>query len=53
MRKLSTLTVLAAGLALLAGPDLHGQTIPKAGLPVLTTSAGQSSDVETLNIVME
>jgi len=27
--------------------------IPKAQLPVLTTSAGQSPDVETLNIVLE
>ena len=30
-----------------------GQTVPKAGVPVLTTSAGQSPDVETLNVVME
>lgn len=27
--------------------------IPKAGLPVLTTSAGQSADVETINVIME
>ncbi len=27
--------------------------IPKAELPVLTTSAGQSSDVETLNVILE
>jgi hypothetical protein len=32
---------------------LAGQTVPKGQLPVLTTSAGQSPDVETLNIVME
>jgi hypothetical protein len=29
------------------------QDIPKSGLPVLTTSAGQSTDAVTLNIVME
>jgi hypothetical protein len=32
---------------------IAGQTVPKAGLPVLTTSAGQSTDVTTLNIVLE
>jgi Domain of unknown function (DUF6305) len=37
--------ILAAGAT--------GLTPPKAKLPVLTTSAGQSPDVETLNIVME
>jgi len=29
------------------------ENIPKAQLPVLTTSAGQSADVTTLNIIME
>jgi hypothetical protein len=29
------------------------QGVPKAALPVLTTSAGQSQDVTTLNIVLE
>jgi hypothetical protein len=29
------------------------QDIPKAKLPVLTTSAGQSSDVETMNVILE
>ncbi len=53
MRVLTTLTVLVGGFALLAAPDLRGQTVPKAGLPVLTTSAGQSTDVETLNVIME
>ncbi len=28
-------------------------TVPKAGLPVLTTSAGQSNDVTTVNIILE
>jgi hypothetical protein len=45
--------LLAAGLVALAGAAASGQTVPKAGLPVLTTSAGQSTDVETLNIVLE
>jgi len=31
----------------------HSQELPKANLPVLTTSAGQSPDVTTLNIVCE
>jgi len=37
------------GLSLL----IAGQAIPKSGLPVLTTSAGQSTDVTTLNIVLD
>jgi hypothetical protein len=37
------------GLSLLVA----GQSVPKAGLPVLTTSAGQSTDVTTLNIVLD
>jgi Domain of unknown function (DUF6305) len=41
--------VAALGLCLL----IAGQAIPKAGLPVLTTSAGQSTDVTTLNIVLD
>lgn len=32
---------------------LNGQTVPKAKLPVLSTSAGQSPDVTTLNIILE
>jgi len=32
---------------------LNAQEIPKAQYPVLTTSAGQSTDVETLNIIAE
>jgi len=47
-----TIIVLAAGSLVLAGA-LFGQPVPKSKLPVLTTSAGQSPDVETLNIVME
>ncbi|MGB8957731.1 MAG: DUF6305 family protein [Candidatus Aminicenantales bacterium] len=40
----------AVGLAFLAARQ---QALPKAGLPVLTTSAGQSTDVVTLNIVLD
>jgi len=29
------------------------ETIPKAQLPVLTTSAGQSADINTLNVILE
>jgi len=45
--------LIAAALIVLGGAAASGQTVPKAGLPVLTTSAGQSTDVETLNIVLE
>ncbi len=40
----------ALGLAFLAAGQ---QALPKVGLPVLTTSAGQSTDVTTLNIVLD
>ena len=43
---------IAIGILIFAAA-LAGQTVPKGQLPVLTTSAGQSPDVETLNIVME
>ncbi len=39
----------ALGISLL----LAAQAPPKVGLPVLTTSAGQSTDVTTLNIVLD
>jgi hypothetical protein len=38
------------GLSFLAAGQ---QALPKVGLPVLTTSAGQSTDVTTLNIVLD
>ena len=47
-----TTLCLIMGIAFLAG-GLFSQNVPKAKMPVLTTSAGQSPDVETLNIVME
>jgi len=42
--------VAALGLAFLIAGQ---QALPKVGLPILTTSAGQSTDVTTLNIVLE
>ena len=46
--------VLAAALFVFFSPALAAPAnIPKAQLPVLTTSAGQSPDVETINIVLE
>jgi len=46
--------VLAAALFVFFSPALAAPAnIPKAQLPVLTTSAGQSPDVETVNIVLE
>ena len=44
---------LAVGLVLGLSLLIAGQSVPKVGLPVLTTSAGQSTDVTTLNIVLE
>lgn len=44
---------LAAGAVLAVSMLVAGQAIPKAGLPVLTTSAGQSTDITTLNIVLD
>jgi len=48
-----TLLGLAAAAVLAATFLLAGQAPPKVGLPVLTTSAGQSTDVTTLNIVLD
>ncbi len=44
---------LAAAAALAVILFAAGQTVPKMGLPILTTSAGQSTDVTTLNIVLD
>jgi hypothetical protein len=51
--KTKTIWGLTAGAILGLSLLFAGQTIPKAGLPVLTTSAGQSTDVTTLNIVLD
>lgn len=47
--------VLAAGMTalMMAAPAARQAAVFKAKLPVLTTSAGQSPDVTTLNIVMD
>jgi len=44
--------ILAVSL-IIGATFLVAQNVPKSQLPVLTTSAGQSQDVTTLNIVME
>jgi hypothetical protein len=47
-------SLLALGMiAFLAAPALAQAQVPKARLPVLTTSAGQSNDVNTVNAVLE
>ena len=54
LRRFGLLTTLVCGFLL--GLSVSGLTetdIPKASLPVLTTSAGQSPDVTTINIVAE
>lgn len=48
-----TIIGLAAAAVLAATFLVAGQAPPKVGLPVLTTSAGQSTDVTTLNIVLD
>ncbi len=53
MKQKTFLILLIGLLALGSGVWLLSQTIPRASLPVLTTSAGQSSDVTTLNIILE
>lgn len=53
MNKTNSAYILFAVLLLTAGFWLSGQTVPRASLPVLTTSAGQSPDVTTLNIILE
>lgn len=50
----SLFLTIACGLILIISPSVLAETdIPKAQLPVLTTSAGQSPDVTTVNIVLE
>ena len=57
MRNLSKfyviLVFICGSLLILTSTAFTETEIPKAKLPVLTTSAGQSPDVNTLNIVME
>ncbi|HPB58746.1 MAG TPA: DUF6305 family protein [Candidatus Saccharicenans sp.] len=51
--KFFPLLLISLGLVLSITPAGNSQTIPKAKLPVLTTSAGQSPDVTTVNIILE
>ena len=53
IRKLIFLTFALAVAAILTASLMHAEDIPKAEYPVVTTSAGQSTDVETLNIIAE
>jgi hypothetical protein len=52
MRK-AIIAASAAGAVLGLSLLIAGQAVPKSGLPVMTTSAGQSTDVTTLNIVLD
>ncbi|NUM73110.1 hypothetical protein HUU40_02000, partial [candidate division KSB1 bacterium] len=47
------LSILVCGLLCLASLGRGQDHVPQAKLPVLTTSAGQSADVNTLNVIME
>jgi len=47
------LPFLVVGLVSLVLPGWGQESIPRARLPVLTTSAGQSADVNTLNVIMD
>lgn len=54
LKSLSIVLVLACGLLFsMSALGRKYADIPKANLPILTTSAGQSPDVTTLNIVLE
>jgi hypothetical protein len=52
-RSKTTVTLLALFLWCAFLPGSAQTSVPKAKLPVLTTSAGQSNDVTTVNIVLE
>jgi hypothetical protein len=55
MKRTFPISVVCLALVLLFSyfPGLGQTSVPKAKLPVLTTSAGQSNDVTTINIVLE
>jgi hypothetical protein len=54
LSKFYLLLAIVCGLLFsLSAPELGGAEVPKAKLPVLTTSAGQSPDVTTVNIVLD
>lgn len=48
-----TLLLFACWLVWPMAPTSGQETVPRARLPVLTTSAGQSADINTLNTIME
>jgi len=50
---LVALSLLACVLVCPAMSSPGQETVPKARLPVLTTSAGQSADINTVNAIME
>ncbi|MDD8019697.1 MAG: DUF6305 family protein [Acidobacteriota bacterium] len=51
--KILVVGLVLLGVLLFINPAINSQTILKAKLPILTTSAGQSSDVTTVNIILE
>ncbi len=53
IHRAAILSFFVCGLVCLPPPGWGQEGIPKAKLPVLTTSAGQSADVNTLNIILE
>lgn len=54
LKKLTIFSVLVCGLIFaLPASGLQDTKIPNAEFPILTTSAGQSPDVTTLNIILE
>lgn len=53
MRKSLLAVLAAAAIAALPASPAAQTAVPKSGLPVLTTSAGQSNDANTVNAVLE
>lgn len=53
MKKSNKLLIIMGICFLLASLTAAQTELPKAGLPVLSTSAGQSADVNTLNVILE
>lgn len=54
LKKASLIFLIVCGILFCLSPNVLAEAdIPKAELPVLTTSAGQSPDVTTVNIVLE
>ncbi|MGD2245247.1 MAG: DUF6305 family protein [Candidatus Aminicenantes bacterium] len=48
-----TLPIVLSLALILSAVDLAETDVPEAKLPILTTSAGQSNDVVTMNIILE